>query len=90
MEVSLSVVGAWRSCFQTVVNLSFLEWCCEPPCERPADAILHKQFHQQFDLHSVVLIFQINRGGWGGGGEGGGQSLFLPLECFAAIVCESG
>ena len=44
-------------------NLSFLECCCEPSCERQADAILPKEFHQQFELHSVVRIFQIDRYG---------------------------
>ena len=62
-------------------DLSFLECCYEPSCERHADAILHKEFHQQFDLHSVVSIFQI---------DSHGQSLFLPLESFEDIVCESG
>ena len=62
-------------------NLSFLECCCEPSCERQSDAILPKEFHQQFELHSVVRIFQIDRHG---------QSLFLPLESFVDIVCESG
>ena len=52
-----------------------------PSCERQADAILHKEFHQQFELHSVVRIFQIDRHG---------QSLHLPLESFVDIVCESG
>ena len=61
-------------------NISLTECCCEPFCERQTDAIMHKEFHQQFVLHSVVGICQIDRHG---------QSLFLPLESFADIVCES-
>ena len=40
-------------------NSSFLESCCEPSCERQADTILHKEFHLQFELQSVVHIFQV-------------------------------
>ena len=39
-------------------SLSFLECCFKPSCE--GDGILHKKFHQQFELHSVVRIFQID------------------------------
>ena len=55
-------------------SLSFLG-----ACKRQADVILYKEFHQQFELHSVVRIFHIDRYG---------QSLFLPLESFVDIVCE--
>ena len=37
--------------------------------------------HLQFELHSVVRIFNIDRYG---------QSLFVSLESFVDIVCESG
>ena len=62
-------------------DLSFLECCCEQSCKRQADAIMYKEFHQQFELHSVVRIFQI---------DCCGQSLFLPLESFVDILAESG
>ena len=62
-------------------KLSFLECCCKPSCKCQADTILHKEFHQQFELHSVVRIFQIDRHG---------QSLFLPLEFFVDIFCQYG
>ena len=74
VEVPLSIVGAWRSSFQVTWHLSFLKCCCRPPCERQADALLSKKFHQQFQLHSVVRIVQI---------ACFYQSLFLPLESFA-------
>ena len=41
-------------------DLSCLGCCCQPSCEREADAILYKKFHQHFELHSVVRIFQID------------------------------
>ena len=62
-------------------NLSFLECCCEPSSELQADTILHMEFHQPVELHSVVHIFQIDRHG---------QNLFLPLKSFVDIACECG
>ena len=57
-------------------DLSFLECCCEPACERQANAILYKVFHQQFELQSVVRISQSDHYG---------QSLFFLLESFIDI-----
>ena len=79
MEVPLSGVRAWRSSFQVAWQPFFpagshlVSAKLTPYCTRSS--------HQQFELHYVVRIFQIDRHG---------QSLFLPLESFVDIVCESG
>ena len=39
---------------------------------------LYKEFHQQFELRSVICIFQIDRYG---------HILLFPLESFVDIVC---
>ena len=59
----------------------YFECWCASSCQGQADAILHKEFHQQFKLHSVVCTFQTDHYS---------QRLFLPLQSLVDIICESG
>ena len=77
VEVPLLIVGRGDPVPSRMAT--FIYWSAA--CEHQADAILHKEFHQQFELHSVVPIFQI---------DCHSQSLFLPLESFIDIICGSG
>ena len=53
MGVPLSIVVVWRSGYQVAWHLSLLKCCCRPSCERQADALLSKEFHQQFQLQRM-------------------------------------
>ena len=48
MEAPLSVDGAWRFSFHVEWRPFFPGVLCEPSLECHADAILFKEFHQEF------------------------------------------